>query len=96
MDINPKPFTFEEDFNIIPMRQGSFMIEQGLNFSQAYSNLDEVVTFLIAEKVKFEQSIPTTSQGSYDGGYADYKAKPLYPNDYEPFDKTGLPKKDEE
>lgn len=87
MDIDPRPFTFEEDFNIIPMRQGSFMIEQGLGFSQAFSSLEQVVNFLIFQKKLYlNESISGGSAGSSG----------LYPNDYEPFDQTGLPKKDKE
>ena len=87
MDIDPRPFTFEEDFNIIPMRQGSFMIEQGLGFSQAFSSLEQVVNFLIFQKKLYLNE-------SISGGSAGGSG--LYPNDYEPFDQTGLPKKDKE
>jgi len=84
-------FTFEASFHIIPLKQGSYMINQGASFSQAFSSLGEVVQFLRFQKaLYFQESI---TKGEYDGGRADYEATGrLYPNDYEPFDKTGLPK----
>ncbi len=72
------PFTFLGDFQVIPMDSGSYMIEQGLKFSRAFSNLEQVVDFLIQQKELFLASIATTSEGT--------------PDDYETFDETSLPR----
>ncbi len=77
MPIKKEPFTFLEDFSIVPMDSGSYMLEQGLNFSRGFSSLAEVVEFLIEEKKKF--FAPTKQPpDAYDGGYEDY-------------DRTGTP-----
>ena len=84
-------FTFESDFSIIPMRQGSYMVEQGVGFSQAFSSLNQVVDFLIYQKTLYlGQPMSGGGGGSYDGGYAA-----AHPSDYEHFDHTGLKKEDE-
>ncbi len=77
MDKEHRPFTFEDDFQLVPMDAGSYLLEQGLGFSRAFSNLDQVIDFLINEK---DQYLNTN----------------LYPNDYEPFDHTGLKKEEGE
>ncbi len=93
-------FTFLDDFAVIPMDSGSYMIEQGLKFSRAFSNLSEVVDFLIVEKEKFLASIATTSKG-YPPEHPDYEGTKLtvdkdlnvvaHQPGYEPYDRTGTP-----
>ncbi len=76
MAIKKVPFTFLEDFQVIPMESGSFMVEQGLTFSRGFTNLEQVVDFLILEKERFLKSFPTTTEGNYG---------------YEHYDRTGTP-----
>ena len=76
MPIKKTPFTFHDDFQVVPMDSGSYMLEQGLNFSRGFSNLDEVVDFLIIQKDLFLNNLATTSEGGHS---------------YEDYDRTGTP-----
>ncbi len=80
MRIKNADFTFLADFAVIPMDSGSFMVEQGLNFSRAFTNLEQVVEFLIQQKELFLASLATTSEGTK-----------LTKVGYEPYDRTGTP-----
>lgn len=52
-------FTFERDFSVLTPVNGGFLITQSIpnkimSFSRAFSNLDDLVKFLISEKESFE------------------------------------------